>query len=661
MKNKEKFACDVLILSTSSLTGKCYVMTANLDGESNLKPKMAVKETRKLMNISFLKSISGEVECQSPNPDLFSFSGRLDLVKDHGVEKCGVGVDNLALRGTQLRNTDYILGVAVYTGEDTKMSQNSKITANKFSSIERTLNLCFISYLGLLLFEVGLCLVLEFLFSIDLKFVEHISGDDHWYLGDPPSYEDKVSILLNDGVSYLILFSYIIPASLYVTLEISRVFNSMFIIWDKDLTNNITREAAMVNSSDLNEEVGQINILFSDKTGTLTENVMVFKAASIAGSMYSLEDLKIKRRAYCSVADLSRSGYDEVDGVRSSQFSERQERKIHQFLMALCLCHSGQVNPKEDVKDKELFYGCSNESFVTDEDDVDGLGESLAKFEYNAPSPDEKAILEGCSYLGMKFAGEDEVKCNCKVLDTRSQTTSVKSYKKLHTLEFDSVRRRMSVIVKHPNGKIYLISKGADSSVMPRCVTGPVTETGQHVDECSLSGLRTLVLGMREVSEQELVMFERSLQQALISVDSREERVRSVVERLETGLVLLGATAVEDRLQDGVEDTLTSLSEAGVSVWILTGDKKETAVNISFSSGHLHPGMTLLDLTDLTSISALTSRLNTLSDQILQYPRDQFAMIVSGDNISVISSNNKLNVIFVKVRKLSIIRNYYAR
>ena len=81
VKNKEKFACDVLILSTSSLTGKCYVMTANLDGESNLKPKMAVKETRKLMNISFLKSISGEVECQSPNPDLFSFSGRLDLVK----------------------------------------------------------------------------------------------------------------------------------------------------------------------------------------------------------------------------------------------------------------------------------------------------------------------------------------------------------------------------------------------------------------------------------------------------------------------------------------------------------------------------------------------------------------------------------------------------
>ena len=169
VKNKEKFPCDVLLLSTSSLAGKCYVMTANLDGETNLKPKMTVKETRKYINVSSLQNLQGDVQCQNPNSDLHSFSGKLNLVKEYGVESCPVGMDNLALRGTQLFNTDFILGVAVYTGEDTKMSQNSKITANKFSSVEKTLNMCFIAYLALLLTEVGFCIIMEVVYSLDLK------------------------------------------------------------------------------------------------------------------------------------------------------------------------------------------------------------------------------------------------------------------------------------------------------------------------------------------------------------------------------------------------------------------------------------------------------------------------------------------------------------
>ena len=173
----------------------------------------------------------------------------------------------IGLRGTELRNTDYILGVAVYTGQDTKMSQNSQITANKFSSVERTLNACFIVYLCLLLFMVTIATCLEVIFSNDLMTLESVRPE-HWYLG---KVQMSFLNLLNDGVSYLILLSYIIPASLYVTLEMQRVINSMFIIWDQDLCN------AMVNSSDLNEELGQINMLFTDKTGTLTENIMLFK------------------------------------------------------------------------------------------------------------------------------------------------------------------------------------------------------------------------------------------------------------------------------------------------------------------------------------------------------------------------------------------------
>ena len=148
------------------------------------------------------------------------------------------------------------------------------------------------------------------------------------------------------------VFSYLIPASLYVTLEIQRVVNSMFIIWDQDLA---AEDPAMVNCSDLNEELGQINVLFTDKTGTLTENVMEFKAASIAGSLYSVEELRVRRRPRCSYTDVARRTGDQVDAGDEKQFTERQEKKIHQFLMALCLCHSGQVRRNLDDFD-DLDY-----------------------------------------------------------------------------------------------------------------------------------------------------------------------------------------------------------------------------------------------------------------------------------------------------------------
>ena len=181
-----------------------------------------------------------------------------------------------ALRGTQLRNTEYILGLVTYTGPDTKMSQNSKINANKFSTVERTINLCFICYLALLLAEVCLCLTLEYCYGLDLP--DNEAGSTPWYLGRRTNLAEN---FINDAVSYLILFSYIIPISIYVTLEVQRVIGSMFIIWDRDLYDPGSDQTAMVNSSDLNEELGQINLLFTDKTGTLTENVMALKGFSL--------------------------------------------------------------------------------------------------------------------------------------------------------------------------------------------------------------------------------------------------------------------------------------------------------------------------------------------------------------------------------------------
>ena len=356
--------------------------------------------------------------------------------------------------------------------------------------------------------------------------------------------------------------------------------------------------------------------------------------------MYSVCDLKVRRsHGRCEVSE--------------KIVTARQEKKVHQFLMALCLCHSGQVAPRERGDNGDLFYGCDNESFVSDED-IGAAPLNLDELEYNAASPDEKAILEGCSYLGMKFAGEDERGNNCRVLDSRSSTASLKTYKRLHSLEFDSDRKRMSVIVQHTNGKVYLITKGAESSLLPRCVSGPVRETNSHIEEFALTGLRTLAVAMKEMTEQELASYERSLQAASLSLERRADKVRAVYDSLETDLVLLGATAIEDKLQDGVTETLNSLTRAGIAVWVLTGDKKETAVNVSLSSGHLHPDMTLLDIAGLTSPSLISSKLRSYRQQLEPVLAERSGLIVDGETLAVIlqTSGSELRRQFCSVSSL---------
>ena len=153
---------------------------------------------------------------------------------------------------------------------------------------------------------------------------------------------------------------------------------------------------------------------------------------------------------------------------------------------------------------------------------------------------------------------------------------------------------------------------------------------------------------MKELSESDLTGFERQLAAAVMSLDRREARVMAVYDRLEAGLVILGATAIEDRLQQGVGDTLEALTRAGVRIWILTGDKKETAVSISLASGHLDPDMELADLTGLSTSGLLTSKLQSFHDQA-KLNQGRVGLIVDGETFAMISRSNRMSGLFVKV------------
>ena len=290
---------------------------------------------------------------------------------------------------------------------------NSKLGSNKFSTAEKSMNKVILVYIGILIAEVILCSGLRYGYGFDLQYDSFKEGTeivDHWYLGN---YWPRNAInVLQDIFSFLVIFNNIVPISLYVTLEvqkfvgmlvivviiwgyilISKYFpGSMFLEWDRDLYDPDTDEAAKVNSSDLNEELGQIEVLFSDKTGTLTENVMVFKEASINGVQYDAEALQRKGQfsSFTNQSDRTREDYEDLDGAADLE----NEIDITEFLTVLAVCHTVQVARSHDGA------GVDNAGYQPDQ--------QFEHLQYDAASPDEKALIEACASFGVQFLGEEE-------------------------------------------------------------------------------------------------------------------------------------------------------------------------------------------------------------------------------------------------------------
>lgn len=268
--------CDLVLLKSSDTDGKCYITTANLDGETNLKRLYIPKD---LPNVPDNRlNTLGIIECEPPKCDLYSFHGKITLSSiyrnsinipntqnsiNNDNNDIPLLAENLLLRGSRVKNTEWIIGCAVYVGQNTKMALNSRLTRSKVPSSENFINKFLIVILFIQLSIVIFCYFMKRYFDL------HII-DNHIYIG-PDKELFIVNKFLQDFLSFLILFNYLIPISLYVTIELHKFLGSFFLEWDNDLYDEITDQQCIVNTSDLNEELGQVNILFSDKTGTLTK------------------------------------------------------------------------------------------------------------------------------------------------------------------------------------------------------------------------------------------------------------------------------------------------------------------------------------------------------------------------------------------------------
>lgn len=600
--NEDQIPADIVILSTSDPDGACYVETKNLDGETNLKVRQALHSGRNIKHAKDCEQTEFVIETEPPHGNLYQFSGAARWAQkdpknqsDSGTDMVEpISINNLLLRGCSLRNTEWILGVVVFTGQETKIMLNAGMTPSKRSRIARELNWDVIYNFAILFF---MCLVSGIINGVtwsqgnnSLDYFEFGS------IGNNPSMNGFITFWAS-----IILFQNLVPISLYISLEIIRTIQAFFIYSDTFMYYEKVDYPCTPKSWNISDDLGQIEYIFSDKTGTLTQNVMEFKKCSVNGVPYG--------EAYTE----AQAGMQRRQGIDVETEGEKAHKQIALDRVKM-LEDLRKMHPNPYLHDDELTFVAPD--FINDLDGHSGKDQKLAnehfmlslalchtvitertpgdppKIEFKAQSPDEAALVATARDCGFTVLGRSNDGIILNIMGEERE------YKILNTLEFNSSRKRMSAIIRMPDGKIVLFCKGADSVIYSRLKKGEQQQlrqsTAEHLEMFAREGLRTLCVAWKELDEQQYQIWNKEHDLAAGAIVNREDKLETVSDVIERDLMLIGGTAIEDRLQDGVPDTIALLADAGIKLWVLTGDKVETAINIGFSCNLLSNDMDLI-------------------------------------------------------------------
>ncbi|XP_011191048.2 phospholipid-transporting ATPase ID isoform X4 [Zeugodacus cucurbitae] len=587
LENNQFVAADILLLTTSEPNGLCFIETAELDGETNLKCKQCLPEITELgQRHDLLWNFNGEIICERPNNLLNKFEGTL-IWRNH---RYALDNEKILLRGCVLRNTQWCYGLVIFAGKDTKLMQNSGKTQFKSTGVDRLLNFIII---GIVLFLLSICAF----FTLACAIWENLIGQ-HFQVYLPWEHIIPKNVAQGSTVigllvffSYAIVLNTVVPISLYVSVEVIRFAQSFLINWDEEMYYERSKTHAKARTTTLNEELGQIQYIFSDKTGTLTQNIMTFNKCSINGRTYGdVFDLRtgevIEVTDALEPVDFSANPefepefrwYDKtlLDAVRSD------EEHAQNFFRLLALCHT--VMPEY----------------------VEG------RLEYQAQSPDEAALVSAARNFGFVFRSRTPNSITIEVKGNREE------YELLNIIDFNNVRKRMSVILRRGDD-IILYCKGADNVIYDRLCTSQndiKARTQDHLNKFAGEGLRTLVLAERRLDEAYYIEWSQRQQIAAVSLDAREEKLNAMYEEIESDLILVGVTAIEDKLQDGVPQTIANLQMAGIKIWVLTGDKQETAINIGYSCQLLTDELADVFIVDGSSLEEVNKQLRQFRESV---------------------------------------------
>uniref|UniRef100_A0A4W2DF32 Phospholipid-transporting ATPase n=1 Tax=Bos indicus x Bos taurus TaxID=30522 RepID=A0A4W2DF32_BOBOX len=563
---------DLVLLASTEPSSLCYVETADIDGETNLKFRQAPMITHhELTSIRKIASFQGKVVCEEPNSRMHHFVGCLEWKG----KKYPLDSGNILLRGCKVRNTDTCYGLVVYAGMDmlsqhlcfdwrnggfdTKIMKNCGKIHLKRTKIDHLMNrlvvLIFVSM-------VVVSAVLTFGFWHKVK---EFKANHHYVSAVHMRSVAMEAFFIFWG--FLILLSVLVPMAMFIMAEFIYLGNSVFINWDEHMYYEPQDLPAKARSTSLNDLLGQVEYIFSDKTGTLTQNIMTFKKCCINGVVYGPEETPGKENPFLwnEFADgkLLFCNAQLLQAVRANQ-----DWRVREFWRVLAVCHTVMVQEK-------------NNQLV-----------------YQAASPDEEALVTAARNFGYVFLARTQDSITLMELGEECV------YQVLAMMDFNSIRKRMSVLVRKPEGSIYLYTKGADTVIYERLQKKGETEwaTEEALASFAKETLRTLCLACKEVDEEVYEEWRQRHQEASILLQNRAQALHQVYEEMEQSLQLLGATAIEDRLQDGVLETIKCLKQGNIKVWVLTGDKQETAVNIGFACELLSENMIILEEKEIVRI-----------------------------------------------------------
>jgi phospholipid-translocating ATPase len=530
LEKDERVPADMVLLYTSDKSNSIFLRTDQLDGETDWKLRKPVNITQEIGDPIRIAGEDGYIIADPPSKQIYYFKGLITMQLGTYTKKEALSLEQTMWANTVLASS-LAVGIVIFTGRETRAQKNSSNPQNKIGAIDLEINLIS-KALFIFMFVCALIIVA-------------LNG-----------FPGTFSVNMVNIFRFLLLLSSIIPISLRVNLDFAKIIYSYKISNDDNILGTIARNSTMP------EELGRIQYLFTDKTGTLTQNEMIFKQICFESGNFtdeSLEELGSILEDECRKSNGPMKDVEDniINMIHSD--SERNKRKfrrnrnnvIRDAITALALCHN--VTPVEEN------------------------GETV----FQASSPDEVALVKFAESLKMKLSQRSQLRMQILNSDGKPEDYAI-----LANFPFSSETKRMGILLKHlESERIIFYLKGAEVIMENKVQENSRAYLRETCENLASTGLRTLVISQKYITHEEYESWNKKYELAKTEMENREAKVQKIIEELEEGMEFLCVTGVEDKLQVEVTDTIESLRNGGVQIWMLTGDKVETATCIAISTG----------------------------------------------------------------------------